>query len=337
VQDRKLTNFEKEIKQQPIVLAKILEKYLKNGQVSGFPKISGFERITLIASGTSKNAGDFGAYFFEQIAHIPAKVEYASEIIAKDVIFDAKDLVIFISQSGKSADVVASLEKIKKTEAKVLGIVNKPDSPVGEGCDFKIDMEAGEELAIPATKSFSSTVVELLLLAAYFAQEKGIDISSLINDLIDLPEAANQILESDLPAKMAKTFDAAVFLARGLCFYAMNEATLKLKEAALVNTSSYPLGEFVHGHMVALDPSKSIFAVSLTFDEIHATNLRLISRIEQNYNPHIDILTEEAFSLKSKFVTPLLLVLLFQAIASEISTQKGLNPDLPIGLKKVTE
>ena len=113
-------NFEKEIKQQPQIIKSILKKHLKNDVISGFDDIKNFKKITLIASGTSKNAGDFAAYYFEQIAKIPSKVEFASEILEKDVIFDADDLVIFISQSGKSTDVLLSLEKTKKTYSPTL-------------------------------------------------------------------------------------------------------------------------------------------------------------------------------------------------------------------------
>jgi len=332
-----LTHFSKEIQQQPAVMAKILDKYIKENKISGFSSFSSFKKIILIASGTSKNAADFGAYYFEQIDKIPSKVEFASEAIAKEFILDSDDLVIFISQSGKSADVLAAAELVKKTSAKILSVVNKTDSPLAELSDYVIDMAAGEELAIPATKSFSSTVIELYLLAVFFAQEKGFETKSLLKEAIDLPEAAEEILSSSLAFEIAKNFDAKVFLGRGLCYFAMNEVALKLKEAALVNTSVYPLGEFVHGHMVALDSNQAIWAVSLTFNEIHKTNLSLISRIEANYGPKIDILTEEKFSLKSKYLTPLLIVLLFQSIASELASKKGLNPDLPHGLKKVTE
>lgn len=332
-----MQNFEREIKQQPEIIRDILSKYLANDSVIGFPDFSEFSKITLIASGTSKNAGDFGGYYFEQIAKIPAKSEYASEILEKELIFNENELVIFISQSGKSADVLAALEKVKKTKAQTLAVVNKPDSPLAFGTDYQIFMDAGEELAIPATKSFSATVVELFLLALYFAQKKGIDVQNFIGELKALPEASEAIFSSGMGAQIAKNFDAQIFLGRGLCRFALNESGLKLKEAALVNTNCFPLGEYVHGHMVTLDSQASILAVSFTFDEIHPINLNLIERIKNNYNPSITLLTEENFALKSKFLTPLLVVILHQVIACEISKIKGLNPDKPTGLKKVTE
>ncbi|MEI8376969.1 MAG: SIS domain-containing protein [bacterium] len=329
-------NFEKEIKQQPQIIKSILKKHLKNDVISGFDDIKNFKKITLIASGTSKNAGDFAAYYFEQIAKIPSKVEFASEILEKDVIFDADDLVIFISQSGKSTDVLLSLEKVKKTKAQTLAITNKIDSPVSVDSDFKLDMEAGEELAIPATKSFSATVVKLYLLAIYFAQKKGIDTKNLTSEVQNLPDAAEKIMKSDLVEKTAKDFDAKIFLGRGLCYFAFNEIGLKLKEAALEKTTCRPLGEYVHGHMVTLESTDSILAASFTFNEIHQTDLNLIERVKKSYNPKIEIITEELFPLKSRFLTPLLMVFLYQLVACEVAKKKGLNADKPSGLNKVT-
>jgi len=330
-------NFEKEIKQQPQIIKDILEKHLKDDVILGFDDIQSFKKITLIASGTSKNAGDFAAYYFEQIAKIPSKVEFASEILEKELIFDADDLVIFISQSGKSADVSLALEKVKKTKAQTLAITNKIDSPVSVGSDFKIDMEAGEELAIPATKSFSATIIKLYLLAIYFAQKKGIDTKKLTIELKKLPNAAENIMQSDLAQKTAEKFDTKIFLGRGLCHFAFNEIGLKLKEAALEKNASFPLGEYVHGHMVTLKNTDSITVASFTWDEIHKTDLNLLERIKNNYNPSINMISEEIFPLKSKFLTPILMVFLYQLVACEVAKEKGLNADKPSGLNKVTQ
>lgn len=330
-------NFEKEIKQQPQIIKNIIGKHLKNDAVLGFDDVFDFKKITLIASGTSKNAGDFAAYYFEQIAKIPAKVEFASEILEKEVIFDKDDLVIFISQSGKSTDVLLALEKVKKTQAQTLAITNKIDSPVSIGADFKIDMEAGEELAIPATKSFSATVVKLYLLAIQFAQKNGVNIQKLTDELGKLPNAAEELIKSNLVKETAKDFDARIFLGRGLCYFAFNEIGLKLKEAALEKTSCKPLGEYVHGHMVTLQNTDSILAASFTTNKMHETDLNLLERIKKSYNPQITLITEEIFPLKSKFLTPLLMVFLYQLVACEVAKKKGLNADKPMGLNKVTK
>ena len=332
-----MQNFEKEIKEQPLILQTLKNKHIKDDNISEFPSIGKFLRVTFIASGTSKNAGEFGAYYFEQIAKIPSKVEFASEIISKDVIFDKNDLVIFISQSGKSADVVAALEKVKKTKAKTLAVVNVADSPLGLGADFKIDMEAGEELAIPATKSFSATVVKLFLLALDFAAKKGLDIKSYIDEVKNLPFAANEIFNCELSKKLAQNFDVEIFLGRGLNYFALLEGALKIKEAALEVVIPFPLGEYVHGHMVTLKPSTHIVAVSYTFDDMYEIDEGLLERVEKNYSPYIILLSEDIFALRSKYLTPILVVILLQIVASELAKQKGLNPDKPQGLNKVTE
>lgn len=329
-------NFEKEIKQQPQIIKDIIGKHLKNVTVLGFEAIKPFSKITLIASGTSKNAGDFASYYFEQIAKIPSKVEFASEILEKNLIFDADDLVIFISQSGKSADVFLALEKVKKTKAQTFAITNKIDSPVSVGSDFQIDMEAGEELAIPATKSFSATIVKLYLLALYFAQKKGIETQKLTEELQKLPNAAEKIMKSEIVQKTVKNFDAKIFLGRGLYHFAFNEIGLKFKEAALEKNTSFPLGEYVHGHMVTLESTDSILVASFTQDELHQTDLKLLERIKNSYNPKLEMISEEFYSLKSKFLAPLLMVFLYQLVACEVAKKKGLNADKPSGLNKIT-
>jgi len=332
-----MNNFEKEILEQPTIIEAILAKHLVDNKVVGLPAIAGFSRVTIVASGTSKNAGEFAAYYFEQIAQIPSRVEFASELIAKKLIFDADDLVIFISQSGKSADVLTALEKVKVTKAQTLAVVNVSDSPLGVGADFKIDLEAGTELAIPATKSFSATIVKLFLLALVFAAKKGIDIATFLEEVKKLPDAAKKVAKSEFPSKIAQNFDIEIFLGRGLNYFALLESALKIKEAALEVVTSFPLGEYVHGHMVTLKPKTHIVAVSFASDEISAIDQNLIARVEKNYSPQVTMLTDDIFSLKSKYLTPLLVVILFQLVACEIAKTKGLNPDKPQGLNKVTE
>lgn len=332
-----MQNFEKEILEQPAIIEAILSKHFVAGKVVGLPAIKGFSRATFVASGTSKNAGEFAAYYFEQIAHIPSRVEFASELIAKNPIFDKDDLVVFISQSGKSADVLAALELVKATPVQTLAVVNVLDSPLGLGADFKIDLEAGIELAIPATKSFSATVVKLFLVALDLASQKGLDVAQYFDELKKLPAAAKKVAQAEFPAKIAQDFDIEIFLGRGLNYFALLESALKIKEAALEVVTSFPLGEYVHGHMVTLKPQTHIVAVSFASDAMHEVDQNLIARVEKNYNPRVTMLTEDIFALNSKYLTPLLVVILFQLVACELAKKKGLNPDKPQGLNKVTE
>lgn len=332
-----MQNFEKEILEQPSIIEAILAKHLRSGKIVDLPEIKGFSRATFVASGTSKNAGEFAAYYLEQIAKIPSKVEFASELIAKNPIFGEDDLVVFISQSGKSADVVAALELVKTTKAQTLAVVNVSDSPLGAGADFKIDLEAGVELAIPATKSFSATVVKLFLLALQLASQKGVTIEPYLTELNLLPQAAKALTGAEFACKIAKGFDVKIFLGRGLNYFGLLEGALKIKEASLEVVTTFPLGEYVHGHMVTLKPQTHIVAVTSSTDKMYEVDQNLISRVEKNYNPRVTMLTEDIFALKSKYLTPLLVVILFQLVASEVAKNKGLNPDKPQGLNKVTE
>lgn len=329
------SNMAKEIASQPDIIRNILKTHLQNNSITGFCQINNFERICIIASGTSKNAANFGKYYFEQISKITTNVEYASEFLEKEPFFNEKDLVIFISQSGKSTDVINALTKTQKTNAGTLALVNDINSPLAQNVDCAVDLQAGQELAVPATKSFSATIVKLFLLSLKFAQNKNIDIKNNLRDLKNLPDSIESLLMSAKISKVAQNFDAQIILGRGLNYFACKEISLKLKEAALVTSIYYPLGEFIHGHMIMLTKIHSILAFLFDFDTLHNEDKKIIEKIQKKYNPKIQIIDESYFSLKSKYLTPLLAVIMFQAIGLIIAEQKGIDPDSPEGLSKV--
>lgn len=329
------SNMAKEIAEQSNIIRKILETHLQNNEITGFCNINNFEKICIIASGTSKNAANFGKYYFEQISKITTTVEYASEFIEKTPFFNEKDLVIFISQSGESKDVIEALLSTKKTNAFTIALVNNIDSTLAKEADWTLDLQAGKELAIPATKSFSATIVKLLLLSLKFAQNKNLQTPQDIDDLKRLPASIDNLLLSSKLPQIAKNFDAEIILGRGLNYFACKEISLKLKESAMITSMYYPLGEFIHGHMIMLTQIHSILAFSFNFDKIHPKNLEIIEKIKEKYTPKIQIIDENYFSLKSRYLTPLLAVIMFQAIGLILAEKKGINPDSPEGLSKV--
>lgn len=326
------SHFEREILQQVEILSKLSSIELD------FEQIKNTKRVVFIASGSSKNASDFGAYFFEQIGKIPAKVEYASEVIGRDSAFFADDLIVFVSQSGESADVLQVLEQVQNIECKTLALVNNMASPIAQKSDMVISMEAGKELAIPASKSFSASYAKLYMLANYFAQ-KEVDMkkfSKNVKELLD-SELCNEVVNE------LKGAEDIVILGHNLARFSANEIGLKLKETAFLNTISYPLGEFIHGHMAILKNIKMVVAISFSSDKNHKMNLINIEKIKKTYNPKVLLITDDEsqkgihIDFDDENLLPLLAIVLFQQVSLKLTLLKGINPDSPEGLKKVVQ
>lgn len=326
------THFEKEIFEQVDILSKISPISI------GLKNVESIKRVVFIASGSSKNAADFGMYFFEQIAKIPAKSEYASEVLGRETPFFDDDLVVFVSQSGKSSDVLEVLTQIKDKNCKTLALVNNVDSPIAKSVDYVVSMEAGDELAVPASKSFSASYLKLYMLANYFAKESV--------SIKDFALSVKELLESDLAdtvVEKIKNDKNIVILGHNLFRFAANEIGLKIKETSFITTMPYPLGEFIHGHMAVLKNIKTVVAMSFTDDKNHQVNLKNIQKIKDTYNPEIVFLTDDEsqdginLSYKDKNLLPLLAIILFQQVSLKLTVLKGIDPDSPEGLHKIVQ
>ncbi len=336
---------ENEINCQKDIILKLADKYIIGDDIIlDVPKE--VSEIKIIASGSSHNAALVGKYFFESISDIASSTEFAAEFAnSKLRTFDKNTLYIFISQSGNSVDTVLSLEKVKAENIKTLCITNNLNSKMNALADFKIDIMAGIEQAIAATKTFSSTVFVLYLMALKFAKNKGVSIQNKLEELknivddIDLEpigiERASELIANENDFSLCG-FNVTYPLAL--------EAALKIKETSYINTSSYPTGEFIHGHFAILNKSKVLLA--FLKDGFNDVEKKLLEKIQSTYNPNMVVITDSNLKFeyqikvkkaKNEAITIINMIITLQKLALNIATILKKDVDKPVGLNKVIQ
>ena len=224
--------------------------------------LASVEEIILVGCGTSFHAGSIASYFFEQISGIATRTEIASEYRYKPSILSQKTLVIALSQSGETADTLAAMKNIQENGCKVLALCNVEGSTLARQADYVIFLRAGPEIAVASTKTFTSQIVILFLLALLLGRQKGYPESKIevcLQSLVALPKQVDHILHNHrkiqkVALKYAKAKDF-YFLGRGILYPVALEAALKLKEIAYVNAVGYAAGEMKHGPIALLQSS----------------------------------------------------------------------------------
>jgi glucosamine--fructose-6-phosphate aminotransferase (isomerizing) len=250
----------KEIYEQPEAVRTIINGCVdKSGHVA-LPDFSlspedirSFSKITIAASGSSRHAGLVGEFILERLTGIPVEVDFASQYCYRDPVASPNELTIFISQSGTTIDTIAALHEARRKGSKSLAICNVPDTPLTQMADATLLTYAGEEIAIAATKSFTTQLTALLLLAAYFAQVRGDSAAaeSTVRDLLGLPELIGRVLGTDHACRrLAETFSKYkdfIYIGRDIDYPIALEGALKLKEISYLHAEGYPTGELKHG------------------------------------------------------------------------------------------
>lgn len=254
----------KEIYEQPEAVQAIIDGCL-SGAKGGSGKITlpdfsisaedirSFSKITIAASGTSRHAGLVGEFMLERMTGLPVEVDFASQYCYRDPIASPNELTIFISQSGTTIDTIAALHEARRKGSKSLAICNVPDTPLTQLADATLLTYAGEEVAIAATKSFTTQLTALFLLSAYIAQVRGDSqaAEAAVRDLRGLPELIRRALETDEKCRrLAATFSKYkdfIYIGRDIDYPIALEGALKLKEISYIHAEGYPTGELKHG------------------------------------------------------------------------------------------
>lgn len=340
---------EKEILSQKEIILNFKNKYVKNGDIL-FDYDDKVSQIVLVASGSSYNVSLLAKYFFMNIADILTSVEFASEILNSDFKNFNKDILyIFVSQSGNSADTFLAMEKIKASGAKCFAVTNNPDSKMDKIADYKINIEAGREFAIAATKTFSATVFALYLLSLKFAYNKNIDVAKKIknlefldNDIDFNPQNIDEVVDI-ITSK--NDFSISAFRNN---YPIARECALKIKETCYINTSFYPTGEFIHGHFALLNKSNTFLTfVDSNFNEIEE---KLLEKILTTYTTQSIVISDIEISDKLNFNNKIIfkkgqseiseklnMIFTVQLLALKCAYKLGHNIDNPEGLNKVVE
>lgn len=355
-------NFEKEIAQQPAILRKLADRFFQyRGSVDMNlnitpEEIAGVKRISIIASGSSKNAGEMAAGFIQDVTSIPVNVISASEYMCQRTPVNCKnDLAIFISQSGGTADTMKALEKVKNAGVKTIAITNNSNSKIAKAADSHIDIEAGEEKAVAATKTVTSSIYTLMATGLKLAEIKGSigfpefnkhasalkmlpdKVSRMINDLDGVKKAADVIAESE----------NVYYYAKGSNVGAVREGALKLTETTGKRVIADSSSEALHGTFASIQPDNPVMQVVVGKygDENYRISLGNIEEmIRKRHIQHPIIIKNNSDDIAEKLlndpdiiyigipqskesITPILTTIRLQQITNEVTKKLQINPD----------
>ncbi len=272
----------KEIHEQPEVLGHALSQYLKvsEGQVS-LPEGNDFDfskinRLVISACGTAFYAALTAKYWFEKYARLPVDIDVASEFRYREMPLAEGDLALFISQSGETADTLASLRYCKEQGMTIGAVVNVPESTIARESDLVFPLFAGPEIGVASTKAFTCQLAVLASLAVLAGRQRG-HLSAdkekeLVGALAELPARAMKALKLEpqiekMAPWMAKKHHA-LFLGRGTNFALALEGALKLKELSYIHAEGYAAGELKHGPIALIDENMPVVVVA-PFDSVY--------------------------------------------------------------------
>lgn len=315
-------------------------------------RIRNAKRIIITACGTSYNSALVGEYLIEQLAHIPVEVEYASEFRYRSPILFEDDFVIFISQSGETADTYAAIQEAKQRGATCLGIVNVVGSSIARATDAGIYIHAGPEIGVASTKAFTSQLTVLTLLALYLGRMRNlstIEGIKIAKELEALPDKVQMILNgaSEIERIANEYYQSRnfLYLGRGYNFPIALEGALKLKEISYIHAEGYPAAEMKHGPIALIDKDMPVVVVAPK-DEIYE---KVVSNIEEvkaregkviavtNYgNSDLDRLVDHCIYIPDTLpiLTPILTVIPLQLLAYYTARLIGRDIDKPRNLAK---
>ena len=312
--------------------------------------LKSLNKIYIVACGTAMHAGLATKALFEKLCGIQTEVDIASEFRYRDPLIDEKSLVIFISQSGETADTIAALKLSKEKGAKTIAISNVIGSSITREADYTVYTHAGPEIAVASTKAYTSQVVLMTLMAINFAEilgKKSDIISELKADVLKLPSQVEDVLKNIDGvrnfAKQVYTEKDMFFLGRGIDYSAALEASLKLKEISYIHSDAYAAGELKHGPIALIE--KGVTVISIMTDP--ALTPKTISNLQEviTRGAKTLVVTNQDLGDKSfdnmitipetnPLISPILSIIPLQLFAYYISKEKGLDVDKPRNLAK---
>jgi glucosamine--fructose-6-phosphate aminotransferase (isomerizing) len=348
----------KEIFEQPEAIRRTIEAHLQAAEVAlGLPFAESvwksIDRISILACGTSWHAGLVAKFLIEQISRIPVDVDYASEFRYRDPVVSKHTLAIAITQSGETADTVAALKEAQLRGARTLAICNSVGSQVTRLAESVLFTHAGLEMGVASTKSFSTQLAILTLLAIHLGRSRGTvsehESAAIITGLRALPDQIEHVhsLEQKLEALALEWQDTpnVLYLGRGPLYPVALEGALKLKEISYIHALGVPAGEMKHGPIALIDAHMPVLA--LVPNDVHRD--RMLSNLQEaaaRGAPIIAFVSEEEHALDSLARTiirlpsvhpslaPILYTIPLQLFAYHIAVLRGCDVDRPRNLAK---
>ncbi len=349
----------KEIHEQPEVVAHTLGAYIDfSTERVTLPELpfdfGKLDRITISACGTAYYAGLVGKYWFERFARLPVEVDIASELRYREAPFAPGNLAIFISQSGETADTLATLRHAKQHGQHVLSIVNVATSTIARESDLVVPTLAGPEIGVASTKAFTCQLAVLACLAIAAGRARGAlteeDERNLVRALTEVPRHMTEALALEpkierLARDIAKNRDV-LYLGRGTSYPLALEGALKLKEISYIHAEGYAGGELKHGPIALIDatipviviaPYDRVFEKTMSnMQEVAAREGRIILITDPRGAREATIESVAILTLPDMppTVTPLVYALPVQLLAYHTAVIMGTDVDQPRNLAK---
>ncbi len=361
----------KEIFEQPTALIDTLNSMLERAKTEPFPLaaqpgvalLDKAREITLVACGTSWHAALVGKYWLEKIGGVRATVELASEFRYASPVLGPDSLVITISQSGETADILAVVNQLKARGVPSLGITNVRNSTLSREADAVFYTSAGPEIGVAATKTFSAQLMTLILMSGYLGRKRGekpaqgASVQALFDSLLQIPSLFSDYVQADSAlaktiretARSVKDMKGFFFIGRGTSFPLALEGALKLKEIAYVHAEGYAAGELKHGPIAMIEKEMAVVVIAprdlwrdktvSNLEEVKARGGRIIA-VGDPLDGELKALADHWLPLPAcvkdldENLLPFLITPVLQLLSYELAVLHGTDVDQPRNLAK---
>jgi len=347
----------KEVHEQPQAIANTLRGRLDGQRVSlsewADLDLRQVDRVSIVACGSSYYAGLVGKLLIEKWAGLPVEVTVASEFRYRDPLVDDRTLVMLITQSGETADTLGGFRLAQERGALTVALTNVVGSSITRSVDATFYFQAGPEIGVVATKTYTAELILLCLIALDLARRRGrmseAEIGSVVTELRGLPSKVETILEDEKSigdvARRYADRQSFFFIGRNLSYPTALEGALKLKEISYIHAEGFPAGELKHGPIAMLDPAIPVLAIApqggtyeklvSNVQEVRARRAEVLA-VATEGDEEIRALAEEVFYIPSTLeaLTPVLAIIPLQLLAYHIAVERGCDVDQPRNLAK---
>jgi glutamine---fructose-6-phosphate transaminase (isomerizing) len=351
---------EKEIYEQPEVISHALSHYVDfssnrvrpNASAIEFDRISG---LAVSACGTAYLAGLIGKYWFERYARLPVEIDVASEFRYREMPLSPTQAALFISQSGETADTLASLRYCKENGLKIGAVVNVRESTIARESDAVFPIMAGPEIGVASTKGFTCQLAVLAALAVGAGHARGTlsdeQEEALVRHLVEMPRIMSRVLNLIQPqieglAREISKFTDVLYLGRGTSYPLAMEGALKLKEISYIHAEGYPAGELKHGPIALIDENMPVIVIA-PYDRFFDKTISNMQEVAAR-GGRIIFITDEAGAAAStlptmativlpnvdEIISPIIFSLPIQLLAYHTAVFLGTDVDQPRNLAK---
>jgi glucosamine--fructose-6-phosphate aminotransferase (isomerizing) len=351
---------EKEIYEQPEVISHALSQYIdftsrkvrENVSAIDFREISG---LAISACGTAYLAGLVGKYWFERYARLPVEIDVASEFRYREMPLSPSQAALFISQSGETADTLASLRYCRDNGLKIGAVVNVRESTIARESDAVFPIMAGPEIGVASTKAFTCQLAVLASLALCAGRARGTvtpeDEQALVRHLVEMPRIMAHVLNLIQPqmeslARDIAKFKDVLYLGRGTSFPLAMEGALKLKEISYIHAEGYAAGELKHGPIALIDENMPVIVIA-PFDRFFDKTVSNMQEVAAR-GGRIIFITDDAGAKAStlptmatitlpvvdEIIAPMIFSLPIQLLAYHTAVFMGTDVDQPRNLAK---